>query len=80
MNYGEIIGYRELNYVSKKTGKPVHGYNICLMADNEQYVGSQVAEIYCSVANLNGYTPKIGDVVVCLYNSYGRVCSVAPRV
>lgn len=77
--YGRVIGYRELNYTSKKTGKPVHGYNVSLTFENSQYVGLQAMDVYCSVDDLRGYVPALDDEVVVLYNQYGRVCSLALR-
>lgn len=75
----KVIGVSEINYVSKTTQKPVHGYEIygSFPSKNCLY-GEKTSKEYLSafiVEQNGGVLPQVGDEFEVVYNKYGAVKS-----
>lgn len=71
MNF-HVIGIKVVDYVSRKTGKPVHGVELQCTYDDKRVSGSAVEKVYCS-SNVEVSHVQIGDTVRILYNRFGSV-------
>lgn len=73
----KVVGIKEVNYTSKKTGKEVNGVEIhgvypssrCKlgMLTDSQYLSMQIIKEH------NNKLPNIGDEVEFFYNKFGQV-------
>lgn len=77
----KIVGIKEVNYVSKKTGKEVRGYEFQGIYPSKRCIyGHAVGTDYISeyaLENSGGALPQVGDEVTVLYNRNGQVTSFA---
>lgn len=72
----EVIGYRSLEGVSKKTGRPISAYILFLAGDGPQgTVGRACFEQYVD-KSLVPVPPAVGSVVDIRYNRSGYVESI----
>ncbi len=74
----EIIGVRHAEYDRKSDHRHINAYDIHMTYDDRNVDGLAVLSAFISTDYLNGYTPKVGDVVRVFYNRWGRVESLAP--
>lgn len=79
MDSYEIVGIREVDYTSKKTGKRVEGVSLHVATEEKNVQGKAVSEMYVGKQTLDEcyYTPKLGDTVNVSYNKYGNVDRIA---
>lgn len=65
----KIVGIKEINYVSKKTNRPVSGIEVYYLYKSKSINGSGVDSVYISdhVLNTLDRYPEIGDEVNILY-------------
>ena len=73
----KIVGIGEVNYVSGKTGRPVHGFEFygtypakkCILGEAtvKEYISAAVME------SQGGVLPELGDEVEFTYNRYGNI-------
>lgn len=70
----KVIGFKKVDYVSKKDGQPRKGYEIYVeeTTPGERVEGIEVHEFYLNAYN-SAYVPRLGDTVKPSYNRYGRV-------
>lgn len=76
-----IIGYRDVNYTSKKTGKPVIGYNVYVTYSGRNVEGVACREFYISFATADkfNFIPHIGDVInLGFYEGSNNVSVIMP--
>lgn len=67
----EVIGLEDVNYISKKTGKPVTGKKLHLTYDSEKVLGCAVESVF---VNKEVYEDvKAGDKIELFYNKFGQV-------
>lgn len=77
MYLGNVVGFRFFDVVSKSTGKPVRGYELCVRrldtSRNPDFVGEQF-DTFAAFANAVGeYKPAPGDgIQYHLYWQNGR--------
>lgn len=75
----KIIGIKKVDYVSKRTGKPVVGLSLYLTEADKDVLGLSCEEIYVSSAS-NAYDDAklcaLGDDVEVGYNKYKQICSL----
>ena len=73
----KVVGIKEVNYTSKKTGKEVHGVEIHgVFPSSRAKVGMLVDTQYLStqiVEECGGKLPEVGDEINFFYNKYGQV-------
>lgn len=70
----EVVGIEKVDYVSKKTGKPVRGINLHMCHNSEKVEGLAVCTEF--ISERNDINVKVGDKVELLYNKYGQVIKV----
>lgn len=72
-----VIGIEHRSYTSKKTGRPVEGYNVYLTQDvnNANLLGVRCYSEWHS-PELYSDEIELGSVVLFSYNRYGRVSGV----
>lgn len=70
----QIIGIEFLDYVSKKTGKQVKGYNLYMTYEKEKCDG--LATLNEFVSEEIGKDVEVSDKVQLFYNKYGKVDKV----
>lgn len=68
----EIVGIREYAFEDRRTGELIEGYTVHLQWQQEDTVGICCEQHSISRAKLDGYEPKIGDVVKVGLNKYGK--------
>lgn len=73
-----VIGIEHRSYTSKKTGKPVEGYNLYLTQDvnNKDVLGVRCYSEWLS-PELYSDEIELGSVIVLSYNRFGRVSGVS---
>lgn len=78
MEIFEVVGYKEIDYFSKKNNCQVTGTNVYLVAMSPEkgVVGMQVREVYISRSK-SIYRAQMGDHVRLIYNRFGRVEDMA---
>lgn len=69
-----VIGKEYLDYVSKKTGKQVTGYNLYLSYEKDKCEG--VATTTEFVNKEMGKDVEVSDQVELFYNKYGKVSQI----
>lgn len=71
----EIIGYEDVNYVSKKTNKTVIGKKFFAYrpVNDERGEGYEVETFYCSDRMSACHLVKVSDYVNAVYNKYGNL-------
>lgn len=75
----KIIGIKNVDYVSKKTGKNVVGITLFLTETVEDVKGLACDSVYVSSASRAYEDAKLcalGDDVEVGYNKYGQICSL----
>lgn len=72
----KCIGIQYRNYTSKKTGKPVSGYNVFYTFEQKNMEGIACDSLWCSEQILEDSAIRVGDEFEALYNRYGRVESI----
>lgn len=74
----KIVGIESVNYVSKKTGRPVVGSKLYLITDDvkQNLVGHSTTEIFVS-AQIQGIPVlAVNDSVNIFFNQFGSVQAV----
>lgn len=73
-----VIGIEHRSYTSKKTGKPVEGYNLYLTqeASSTDLLGVRCYSEWLS-PELYSDEIELGSVIVLGYNRFGRVAGVS---
>ena len=71
----EVTGIKKVDYVSKKTGRPVQGFSLWLSYERKDVEGLACDEVYVSNERISE-VPQIGDLVDVYYNRFGSVESV----
>lgn len=71
----EVTGIKKVDYVSKKTGRPVQGFSLWLSYERKDVEGTACDEVYVSNERISD-VPKLGDMVDVYYNRFGSVESV----
>lgn len=71
----EVTGIKKVDYVSKKTGRPVKGYTLWLSYERQDVDGFACDEVYVSIERISE-VPQLGDLVNVYYNRFGSVESV----
>ena len=69
-----VIGIKNVNYVSKKTGKNVTGFIVYFTQTIKDGIGLCADSVFVSQDVLGNIVP--GDDVKIFYNKYGNVCSI----
>lgn len=73
----KYVGYKEIDYVSKKTGKPVKGKNLYITYPADNVVGIVAEDIYVSsLMDITGLV--IGQEMDVFFNRYGSVEQILP--
>lgn len=54
----------------------VTGYNLFLSESRKGVEGLSAERVFCSDNKLNGYSPKLNDELIILYNRFGKVQEV----
>ncbi len=74
----EIIGVNRVDYTSRKSGRPVKGWQIHTKEPvNGTYDGYRYEAIYVSdVAWGDHAAPAVGEMIELVYNRYGQVSAV----
>lgn len=78
----QLIGIKQVDYVSKKTGKPVRGCNLYLtdaMQDSADTKGIMCESEFLSETVMSPPWSLVGKQVLLVYNKYGSVIDVTPR-
>ena len=77
MNNGakEIVGVRHYSFTGK-SGEVVESYDVYLEWEDERTEGKCCEHASIRAANLRGYTPTVGDLVVTSYNRWQKVDSL----
>lgn len=77
MRKWNVVGFKNVNYKSKKTGQQVEGYNLYLTASGETpYIeGEECKDIFISRRSC-AYDPVVGDEINIIYNERGYVDNV----
>lgn len=68
----EIVGIRGYAFEDRKTGELIEGYTVHLQYQQEDTAGLCCEQHSISRAKLDGYEPKIGDLVKVGLNKYGK--------
>ena len=71
----EIVGIKKVDYVSKKTGRPVQGFSLFVQYERKDVDGVACEEVYVSNERISE-VPQIGDFCDVYYNRFGSVESV----
>lgn len=75
MTMYEIIGIKDVDYISKRTNKPVVGFSLWVKYERKDVEGVCVDNIYVPVERISD-KPTLGDFVDIYYNKFGSVESV----
>lgn len=70
MHY-EIIGVRRSAGTSKKTGKPYSGYIVFYTHNQQDVEGVACDNTFITDTILNGYIPRVGDLIQLIYDRNG---------
>lgn len=70
-----IVGIKKVDYVSKRTGKPVQGFSLFMEYGRKDVEGTACEEVYVSNERISA-VPKVGDLCEVYYNRFGSVESV----
>lgn len=73
-NY-KVIGVKNVDYVSRRSGRPVKGYSLYLTYERNDVDGLACEDVYVSTERIND-VPYVGDLCSVYYNRYGSVESV----
>lgn len=68
----EIVGLRPYEFTDQKTGEVVSGYGVFLQWQEENVNGMACEAVSLKTEKLEGYVPKIGDLVRVGYNKYQK--------
>lgn len=68
----EIVGLRYYSFPDGKTGELIEGYSVHLQWQQEDTQGVCCENHNISTGKLNGYVPKMGDLVMVGLNKYGK--------
>lgn len=74
-----LVGVKRVDYVSKKTGKQVLGWNLFITRSDEHVEGLVAEDVYCADAmssQVNAIKPYIGEEIQLLFNRFGGVDEV----
>ena len=71
----EIIGVKNVDYVSKKTGNRVTGFNLFVTHEEDGVEGLASDRIFVSTSNID-FEPAVGVLCDVRYNRFGSVESV----
>lgn len=74
MDKYNVIGIKNVNYVSKKTGKNVNGLIVFFTQPIKDGVGLSADSFFATHEVVGTIVP--GDDIQIYYNKYGNVCSV----
>lgn len=72
----KVVGIREVNYTSKKTGKEVQGIEVHGTYPSSRCTGVLTDKQFLSmfiIEKNGGLIPEIGDEFIVSYNRYGQV-------
>ena len=76
----KVIGIQNVNYTSKKTGKPVSGIALHCSYDAQDVKGQAVERYFISAAAQDAYRDAamvaLGDDINVMFNRYGNVCGL----
>lgn len=73
----QLVGIKEVDYLSKKTGKQVTGKNLYVLYEAENVRGQVATDFYVnSEFVFDGIS--IGDDILVYFNQYGRVDEIEP--
>lgn len=68
MKKSEIVGIRgPVDRTVKTTGQVVKAYNLSFVSQDPNYNGYKAEDIFIDERYLDGYIPKVGDIVTVLY-------------
>lgn len=68
----EIVGIRGYAFEDRRTGELIEGYTVHLQHQQDDTQGVCCEQHSISRAKLEGYEPKIGDLVRVGLNKYGK--------
>lgn len=71
----EVIGYRNSSFKSAD-GNTITGVTLYLTCGDNNVTGVIAERVFVSMNKLNGYVPKLDDVIDVEYNKYGKVNGV----
>lgn len=71
----EITGIKKVDYVSKRTGRPVQGFTLYVSYERKDVEGFASEEVYVSNERISA-VPELGDMCSVYYNRFGSVESV----
>lgn len=74
----KVVGIESINYVSRKTNRPVVGSKLYLITDDVKtnLIGHSTTEIFVSSQVLGVPVLQVNDTVKIYFNQYGSVQSV----
>lgn len=68
----EIVGIRGYAFEDRRTGELIEGYTVHLQYQQDDTQGVCCEQYSISREKLQGYEPKIGDLVCVGLNKYGK--------
>lgn len=80
----KVVGYRNVSYTSKKTGKEVNGVEIYGTYPSNNVVGEATGKEFLSqyiIEKHNGILPDVGDEFDVSFNRFGQIdhYTITPR-
>ena len=81
MRNWKVVGFKKINYTSRKTNRMVDGFTIYLSSDPEtpDITGQEMKEIYLS-SSATAYRPALNDKVNVIYNDRGFVEDIIKKL
>lgn len=74
-NYFDVVGFQKIDYVSKRTNRPVNGYKLFLCYEDSRITGFGCIDVFVNVDRINR-EPTVNDICQVYYNRFGSVESV----
>lgn len=71
-----MVGFKKVDYVSKKTGKDVHAYELYCNREAPNVTGFEAQKFFIGDAYMGKYLPAVGDQIDIVFNQFGSVDSV----
>lgn len=68
----QVVGIEKVDYVSKKTNRPVVGLALYVTYNDNRVIGYAASREYIPQANVTDI-PELGDYVKFSYNRYGSI-------
>lgn len=69
----QLVGFQDLHYESKKTGRQVDAYNLAVTVEKRGYEGYAVDTVYVSkeLCRKCGFVPVVGTIIEIGYEKFG---------